>query len=213
MDYESYLQNPNVRRFLQLIGIVEGADYNVGYGGRRINNLASFPYNRCAFNRDGSVNTSGRCSRNTTSAAGKYQFQFDTWNNIKRVLGLSDFSPRSQDIGAIYLLQRRGALSDVVRGDYQNAIIKSMPEWEGFVSKGLQGSLRLLNSIGSPLGSSPGSGLPSQSYSTVPDSLVYNAKDSVNNFNQFLGKKVVTDRQRYLFAFAILVVIFIFVLS
>ncbi|MDQ2746289.1 MAG: peptidoglycan-binding protein, partial [Acidobacteriota bacterium] len=60
-----------------------------------------------------------------SSAAGRYQFLDSTW----RGLGLKDFSPRSQDLGAIKLMQRRGMIEPLLRGDFAAAIHKGAPEW------------------------------------------------------------------------------------
>ena len=52
-----------------------------------------------------------------SSAAGRYQFLGRTWDECVNALGLRDFSPRSQDLAAAYLVRRRGALGDLYDGD------------------------------------------------------------------------------------------------
>lgn len=64
-----------------------------------------------------------------STAAGKYQIIVGTWREAKRALKLPDFSPDSQDKAAVYLIRRRGALDDVMRGDLQAAVDKCAAEW------------------------------------------------------------------------------------
>lgn len=110
--YESYLTNSYVRAFLDVIAYCEGADYSTIFGG------GSFGGNQhpCRKIRAGGYNS---------DAAGRYQFLCSTW----RGLGLPDFSPYWQDVGAVMLIARRGALADVARGDLQSAIPKLRQEW------------------------------------------------------------------------------------
>jgi muramidase (phage lysozyme) len=110
--YESYLSNPNVRAFLDVLAYCEGANYNTMFGG------GSFGGNQhpCSKVRAGGYNS---------DAAGRYQFLCSTW----RGLGLPDFSPYWQDVGAVMLIARRGALEDVANGDLQRAIPKLRQEW------------------------------------------------------------------------------------
>lgn len=42
---------------------------------------------------------------------------------------MPDFSPRSQDIAAVKLMQRRGMIEPLLRGDFATAIHKGAPEW------------------------------------------------------------------------------------
>lgn len=137
MAYEvlepDYLGNPNVSRFLNMIGMSEGTvkpgvdAYRVGFGGSDIADLSAHPNIRVPFTQ-----TDGR--ENVTTAAGKYQFLKGTWDDVSRKLGLQDFSPRSQDLAAIELLRRNGALQDVVKGDFNAAIKKSGSTWASLPS-------------------------------------------------------------------------------
>lgn len=193
--------NPTVRRFLNLIGWAEGADYNTGYAQRQISDLSRFPYQACAFNRNGSVNTSGRCSNTTTSAAGKYQFQADTWREAATALGLTDFSAQSQDLAALYLIdQKRGALPDVVSGSVTSAVRKLQNEWESFKTRPIDSIVGKWNGIGGS--------------TSAPTQPITNGaqwqQSSADRFAPYFGAKVVTTRQRYMLAFALLLLIFIF---
>lgn len=125
--YQSLLSNPNVQRALASIRAAEGtaryADpYSVGFGGRRIADLSDHPGVLSSF-RD----NSGR--RSKTSAAGAYQTLSSSWGDMERKLGLTDFSPRSQDIAAVGLLDRAGALDNVLSGDIDGFVRDANGTW------------------------------------------------------------------------------------
>ena len=72
-------------------------------------------------------------TRYASAAAGAYQFMPFTWNMVTRKLGLSRFDPDSQDQGALYLIQRRGALHLADRGEMTEELAaKLAPEWASF---------------------------------------------------------------------------------
>lgn len=128
-QYESLLNNPNVRTMLNLIAKAEGVKwgYNTLFGNQKIDNLTAHPNLKKAFKQtDGKINY--------TTAAGRYQFLKGTWDGLARQLGLNDFSPRSQDLGAIALLAQNGALPHVLKGDYQTAVKKSGGTWASLPS-------------------------------------------------------------------------------
>ena len=95
-----------LKAFLDLIGHTEGANYNTKYGGGTFSSFAAHP-------GDG--------------PAGRYQFQAKTWAGLQSQLGLPNFSPASQDKGAIQLLREKGALGNVLAGEFQAAIKKLTP--------------------------------------------------------------------------------------
>jgi lysozyme len=73
--------------------------------------------------------TSGYAS----AAAGAYQFMPFTWNLVVQSLGLRDFHPPAQDQGALFLIQRRGALPLADRGELSPELAaKLAPEWASF---------------------------------------------------------------------------------
>jgi muramidase (phage lysozyme) len=122
-------QNPNMRKFLDFIAQAEGVKhgYNTMFGNERFGNLGAHPNVRKAFRQtDGTTNY--------TTAAGRYQFLKDTWNGLANQYGFKDFSPRAQDLGAIALISGRGALDDVLSGNYQSAIGKLGSEWASLPS-------------------------------------------------------------------------------
>jgi muramidase (phage lysozyme) len=125
-----YLENPNVRSFLGMIGSAEGTDkhgYNTLFEGGRVESLTDHP--RQLFNF---TETTGR--PNKTTAAGRYQFLSNTWDEQAKKLGLQDFGPQSQDLAAINLLRERGILPDVLQGNWEAAVKKSGPIWASLPS-------------------------------------------------------------------------------
>lgn len=123
------LTNPNVQAVLDTVADVEGASqgYFTEFGGGRLKDLSEHPNKLYPFTQ-----TDG--TKNTTSAAGRYQFTHDTWTDIVRNTGVDDFQARSQDIGAVYLMKRAGALDDIIRGDFDSGFKKLGPVWAGMPS-------------------------------------------------------------------------------
>jgi lysozyme len=124
----------NLYAFLKLIRVAESQDnYNALVGGGDFTDYSDHPAN---------LGWSGiRLGVGLTTAAGAYQITSTTWDGggwkplrsgVKQELGLTDFSPASQDAAAIALLQRRGAYDLVLAGDFESAIRKLTGEWEAF---------------------------------------------------------------------------------
>jgi len=105
-DYLGYLSRPEVRATLDTIAWAEGANYNTLYGGGTFTIGGPHP-NRAI--------TAGRY---TSTAAGRYQFLKSTWDS----LGLANMSETNQDIGALMLINRRGALDEILAGDFAGAL-------------------------------------------------------------------------------------------
>lgn len=125
--YQSLLSNENVQRALASIRAAEGTaayedPYSVGFGGVPITSYAEKPRGLSSF-RD----NSGK--KGKTSAAGAYQFLNDSWGDMEKGLGLTDFTPNSQDIAAVGLLDRAGALDNVLSGDVKGFVRDANGTW------------------------------------------------------------------------------------
>jgi muramidase (phage lysozyme) len=115
------LGSPSLRAFLAVIRAGEGTSdpdgYRRHYGGTLFDSFADHP--RVAI-------TAGRW---TSTAAGAFQFLARTWDECAKALALPDFSPASQDLAAVFLIRRRGALADALAGRLDAAITKCAREW------------------------------------------------------------------------------------
>ena len=79
-----------------------------------------------------------------SEAAGAFQFMKPTWDESRNALGLTDFSPASQQKAGRFLTNRRGVNPDADLTDFgafSSAITKLSPEWAGLPSstKGRKG--------------------------------------------------------------------------
>lgn len=134
--------SPSIKAFLDMIAAAEGTsnvntpcgNANNGYGSlyrcfaqpeRVFSNYSDHPRKEF-YTPWGSL----------SDAAGRYQFLASTWNDVKRQLGLPDFSPASQDRGAAnYLLKFRYAYNTVqkIGADqewiFRQALDKVACEW------------------------------------------------------------------------------------
>ena len=130
MDYFQTSQNPNVRRMLDAIASAEGTDkygYNTMFGGTKFDDLSAHPNQLIPFTQ-----TDGK--ENLSSAAGRYQFINPTWSEVSKKLDLKDFGPESQDAAAVYLIERAGALEDLMSGDFKAATDKLGGTWASLPS-------------------------------------------------------------------------------
>jgi muramidase (phage lysozyme) len=118
-DLRNLLRNTNVSSFLRVIRERESSQddsaYSVLNGGAHFEGFAEHPYK-------GQRTPPGK-------AAGAYQFIASSWWDVKAQYGMPDFSPRSQDAGAVARLIYRGALEDVLAGRFAAAVARCRHEW------------------------------------------------------------------------------------
>ncbi|MEA5603715.1 glycoside hydrolase family protein [Nostoc sp. UHCC 0252] len=107
----------NMRATLDTIAFAEGAKYNMIFGGSTFSSYAKHP------------NKVIKLSGYASSASGRYQFLNTTWAGLQSSLGLPDFSPISQDKGAVELIRQKGAVSDVEQGNFESSITKVNTVW------------------------------------------------------------------------------------
>lgn len=121
-QYSGIDMEPNIRAFLKMIRVGEGTADAGGYtrlvGGGTFYDFSDHPRTLVHV----------RAGLDST-AAGAYQFLVGTWDEVARKLGLSDFSPASQDLAAVQKLKDRGAYADVVAGRINAALSKVSYEW------------------------------------------------------------------------------------
>ena len=131
--------NTNLNAFLTMIQYAEGTyganAYRMLYGGQLFNSYAQHP--------DIAITKGGI----TSTAAGAYQILYRTWVSVQQDLGLTDFTPASQDRAAVELIRRRGALEDVLAGRFDIAIYKCRKEWASLPGAGYGQGERSLASL------------------------------------------------------------------
>lgn len=133
------LKEPRVRAMLDTIAYAEGTwqDPDNGYGRVVKGKVVQAPHHpelvgqrnvtTADFSRHPNISVQFRDGEYST-AAGRYQFRHKTWSDLH----LPDFSPESQDIGAVMLLKGRGSLKPLLNDDFEKAILKSNEEWASF---------------------------------------------------------------------------------
>ncbi|HEN3396339.1 TPA: glycoside hydrolase family 104 protein [Yersinia enterocolitica] len=119
-DLNNLVDDPNVRQYLDVLSNAEGtasyanSGYNTMFGGDQFYDNSDHPRQLKDFTQ-----TDG--TKNKTSAAGRYQFTSSSWDDAAKALNLTDFSPRSQDLAALFLIQRAGQLENVTNGNFADA--------------------------------------------------------------------------------------------
>lgn len=121
---EPYALTPQRRALLATIRYAEGTwiggtneGYWMLYGGGRFRSLARHP--EITVHR-----------RYSSAAAGAYQLLPGTWRAAASRLRLRDFSARSQDMAAIYLVEQRGVLARLDQQGLSGAVLDRLArEW------------------------------------------------------------------------------------
>lgn len=146
----------NRAAFLMTIRKAEGTagpnGYSMLFGGGLFSGFADHPRQAKQF-----TDKAGR--RLWTSAAGAYQFmavspiptggatRVNTWDRLAAKLDLPDFSPASQDLAAIELIDEAGALGDVEAGRFETAIGKVRRIWASLPGAGYSQHERSIDSL------------------------------------------------------------------
>lgn len=111
--------SPQAAALLRVIRYAEGTygpkGYSTMFGGGQFDPSKGHP--------DRVIKSGGYSS----AAAGAYQFMPDTWKGVSSKLKLPDFSPRSQDLGALQLVRARGV--DPNQPLTSQGLNKLAPEW------------------------------------------------------------------------------------
>ncbi len=123
----------NVAAFLDMLSFAEGTirfgdqdGYNVMVGGKTFDSYHDHPRQLVwlpAYN----INS---------SAAGRYQFLTRTWDDLAKRFNLPDFTPTSQDLGAVHLIRQCKALSLIHEGRIREAIHACRRIWASLPGAG-----------------------------------------------------------------------------
>lgn len=134
--YVDALTSQNVQAWLRVLREGESTQHPDGYqwlfGSTRaapklFHSFLGHPRVRTYETYDGQFIKNGKIDY--TTAAGAYQITETTWGDCVNSLGLTDFSPASQDLAAVFLTDRRKALEDVLAGRLEAALKKCALEW------------------------------------------------------------------------------------
>jgi muramidase (phage lysozyme) len=140
-DYiESYTvqgDDMNKTAFLNAIrpgeGTADAAGYNRLCGGGEFSSFNDHPANMgwpgWRLPEQMAINAGFASGVAFSTAAGAYQITRPTWNRVRARLGLTDFSPASQDSAAWYLIGEKGAQADVLAGRVAQAVARLGALW------------------------------------------------------------------------------------
>lgn len=117
-----YLTHPNVAAFLKAIAVAEGGAYDFKYGA-----LKGRSNDRWRFT-DTSTHPGPGIDGKTT-AAGMYQITRPTWQHHGGKLGLTDFSPRTQDLIAVEILRSLGVIDAIKVGEIAEVMPRVARIW------------------------------------------------------------------------------------
>ena len=105
--YKNPAQLANARDYLNMLAASEGTatqgnnGYNIMFRGGMFNDYSAHPNQRHEY-----IDKQGR--KGVSTAAGRYQFLKGTYDGVAKQLGITDFSPESQDKVAIALMLQKG---------------------------------------------------------------------------------------------------------
>lgn len=124
---------PALSAFLSLIGWSEGSDYSTivtGVDGpATFSDFSDHPF-APQFARPPVIVR--RVPFLQSTAAGRYQLLYRWWVPYKAQLGLTDYSPASQDAVAIQQMKERGGLDLIADGNIEGAIAACSNIWASF---------------------------------------------------------------------------------
>ena len=174
---EAMLKDQKFSDFRDLIAVSEGGTYNRLFGfdnqgrPRYFSDFSKFPDSPAKYQKaDGTIGES--------NDAGRYQININTYNRLAKSLGITDFSPRSQDIIANALILENSKASKALQaGDIGAAVSALNKVWvslpggpNGVGHRSMQFIQDAYNNIRARRGEAPvqlASNLPIQASTTV----------------------------------------------
>jgi muramidase (phage lysozyme) len=121
-ENEALLADRNVAAFLKAIAEAEGGGYDFKYGA--VKGKRKDPWRFSDYSTHPGPGYGGR-----TTASGMYQITMDTWRNHGGKMGLTDFSPKTQDLLAVEILRSKDVIDKIKAGDIAGAIRPAAQIW------------------------------------------------------------------------------------
>lgn len=122
-ENRAYLQNANVQAFLKAIADAEGGDYDFKYGA--VKGKRKDPWRFTDYSTHPGAGFDG-----VTTAAGMYQINKATWQDHGgRLMGLTDFTPETQDLIAVAILRGLGVIDKIKDGDIEAGVSQASKPW------------------------------------------------------------------------------------
>ena len=133
------LNNRNIKAFLMVIRHCEGTAAEDGYEylfGCTARNKITFNDFKTHPNRR--VNYTNKAGvKLISTAAGAYQILYPTWKGLCAQLGVSDFSPATQDLMAVALLSGVNCVQRIMDGDWEYGIERARNIWASLPGEGV----------------------------------------------------------------------------
>lgn len=123
-ENEEYLKNKNVKAFLDAIAESEGGNYHAKYG---YGWAKGFQTGIWTFTDESTHPGAGY--GDSITASGRYQINIVTWREYAEKMGLTDFSPHTQDLMAVDILRTLGVIDEIKAGDIPGAMPKVATRW------------------------------------------------------------------------------------
>jgi muramidase (phage lysozyme) len=121
-ENRNLLADRNVSAFLKAIAEAEGGGYDFKYGA--IKGKRNDPWRFSDFSTHPGPGFGG-----STTAAGMYQITIATWRQHGGKMGLTDFSPTTQDLMAVEILRSLRIIDKIRSGDVAGAIGPAARTW------------------------------------------------------------------------------------
>lgn len=121
-ENEELLGDRNVAAFIKAVALAEGGGYDFKYGA--IKGKRNDPWRFTDYSTHPGPGKGG-----TTTAAGMYQINIATWRDHGAKMGLTDFTPRTQDLIAVEILRSIGVIEKIKAGDVAGAMPRAAVKW------------------------------------------------------------------------------------
>lgn len=121
-ENEALLADQNIGAFLKAVAEAEGGGYDFKYGavkGKRNDRWRFSDYSTHP----------GPGAGGKSTAAGMYQITVDTWRDHGGKMGLTDFSPKTQDLIAVEMLRSINAIDNIKAGNVSGAMNRASVKW------------------------------------------------------------------------------------